>query len=238
MKFAFRAETEISRTSNLVHLLNPPTVAAAPFSERKKMGMLLFFLAILVIVAIVGMTFGAYEISPTDIWEVVRSHLVPFVTTVVPSKLHDTIIWNIRLPRLLLSITVGAALATAGAVFQGCFRNPLVEPYILGVSSGAACGAALGLLFPSFFFSMQALAFTGGALAVSWTYAIAVECPVHGSQSGNRQTLLHGSGHADDGCIGIIRWNHRLGGLDGTPCGKNDHRAGSPFCDSPIRKSC
>ncbi len=119
------------------------------------------------------MACGAYDISLINIWKVVSAHLMPFETISVPSKLHDTIVWNIRLPRLLLSVAVGAALATAGAVFQGCFRNPLVEPYILGVSSGAACGAALGIVLPGFFLSMQVLAFAGGSIAVFWAYAMA-----------------------------------------------------------------
>ena len=70
-------------------------------------------------------------------------------------------------------MAVGGALAIAGAAFQGCLRNPLVEPYILGVSSGAAFGAALGIVFPAFFFSLQITAFAFGSVAVVIAYMLA-----------------------------------------------------------------
>ena len=79
----------------------------------------------------------------------------------------SAVIWNLRVPRILLASLVGAALASSGAVFQASFRNPLVEPYILGVSSGAAFGAALGILVPQFPLSVQ-LAALLGALAAVW----------------------------------------------------------------------
>jgi len=55
---------------------------------------------------------------------------------------------ELRLPRVLLAVLVGAALAIAGAVFQALFRNPMADPYVLGVSAGAALGATLAFLFP------------------------------------------------------------------------------------------
>src|SRR5690606_14123314 len=63
-----------------------------------------------------------------------------------PKKV-ELIIWNIRLPRVLLALCVGAALALAGAAFQGILRNPLADPYTIGVSSGAALGAVIVLFF-------------------------------------------------------------------------------------------
>src|SRR5690606_1435044 len=57
------------------------------------------------------------------------------------------ILWNIRLPRVLLAGLVGAALAIAGAAFQGLFQNPLADPYTLGISSGASVGAVMTLFF-------------------------------------------------------------------------------------------
>jgi iron complex transport system permease protein len=78
----------------------------------------------------------------------------------------SAVIWNLRVPRILLASLVGAALASSGAVFQASFRNPLVEPYILGVSSGAAFGAALGILVPQFPLSVQLAALLGALAAV------------------------------------------------------------------------
>lgn len=79
----------------------------------------------------------------------------------------QAVLWNLRIPRILLASLVGAALASSGAVFQASFRNPLVEPYILGVSSGAAFGAALGVVLPQFPLSVQAAAFVGALAAVA-----------------------------------------------------------------------
>lgn len=61
-------------------------------------------------------------------------------------SLHWTIIWQIRLPRVLLAAAVGATLGVGGLVFQALLRNPLAEPYILGVSGGSAVGAVLGMM--------------------------------------------------------------------------------------------
>lgn len=63
------------------------------------------------------------------------------------SGVYDTIIWKVRLPRVLLSALVGGALGVVGAAFQGIFKNPLADPYVLGVSSGAALGATIAMMF-------------------------------------------------------------------------------------------
>ncbi|WP_233603298.1 FecCD family ABC transporter permease [Pedobacter sp. KBW06] len=80
----------------------------------------------------------------------------------------ENVIFNIRIPRALMTFLVGAALATSGGVLQAIFRNPLVDPYILGISSGAAFGASLAILIP--LLSVHISAFIFGAAAVSLTY--------------------------------------------------------------------
>ena len=94
----------------------------------------------------------------------------------------DPILWNLRLPRAILAACVGAGLATAGAVFQGLFRNPLADPFVVGVSGGAALGAVsaivLGLSIPVFGMApVTACAFGGGLGAALLTYRLA---RVHG----------------------------------------------------------
>lgn len=84
------------------------------------------------------------------------------------SLMVENVIFNIRIPRVLMTFLVGAALATSGGVLQAIFRNPLVDPYILGISSGAAFGASLAILFP--LLSIHVSAFIFGASAVSLTY--------------------------------------------------------------------
>ena len=91
----------------------------------------------------------------------------------------DIIIWQVRMPLVIGAALVGAALGVAGALFQGMFRNPLADPYLLGTSSGAALGAAVAFALPfdtfaSFFFSLTTLlAFIGAMLTVLFVYAIA-----------------------------------------------------------------
>lgn len=81
---------------------------------------------------------------------------------------HDVIVWSIRLPRVLLAALVGAALALSGVAFQGIFRNPLADPYLLGVASGAGLGAALAIAFGV---SVPLLAFLGVPLT-SFVFAL------------------------------------------------------------------
>lgn len=86
----------------------------------------------------------------------------------------ETIIWEIRLPRIITAFLVGAALTTSGASLQAMIRNPLVEPYLLGLSSGAAFGAALSITITNLNLPVQLSAFLFGLLAVSLTYLLAL----------------------------------------------------------------
>ena len=83
-----------------------------------------------------------------------------------------TIFWNIRLPRILSALFIGASLSVAGATYQGIFRNPLVSPDILGVSSGASLGAAFAILNGASNWMIQLSAFAGGVAAVAASYLI------------------------------------------------------------------
>jgi iron complex transport system permease protein len=142
------------------------------FNEKRKVAILVVLFIILIATAAVAVVLGAYDITVFDVYHTIITHLTFGNTAEIP-KLHNTIVWNIRVPRILLAVCVGGALAIAGAVFQGVFRNPLVEPYILGVSSGAAFGAALGIVFPAIFFSIQLSAFAFGSIAVAMAYFLA-----------------------------------------------------------------
>src|SRR6266576_1146178 len=98
---------------------------------------------LLVVSALVAVAAGAVWISP---WTSLRLFAWKLrLTGPPPGVLHSTsvILFQLRLPRVLLAAVVGAALATAGAVFQALFRNPMADPAIIGVSSGAALGAII-----------------------------------------------------------------------------------------------
>ncbi|WP_321428864.1 iron ABC transporter permease [uncultured Methanolobus sp.] len=92
-------------------------------------------------VLIFSLFLGTYHLDAQEIIKVIFSRVTGYEYD-YPS-VYDVVIFNVRLPRILLAMIVGASLSTAGTTFQGVFRNPLVSPYILGLSSGAAFGAAL-----------------------------------------------------------------------------------------------
>jgi iron complex transport system permease protein len=90
-----------------------------------------------------GVAVGSVGLSPAAVWHVVTGHLAGHPR----SSVADEIVWQIRVPRVLLAALVGAALTTAGTVVQALVRNALADPFLLGVSSGASVGATAVLLF-------------------------------------------------------------------------------------------
>jgi iron complex transport system permease protein len=101
---------------------------------------------LLVASAALGVTFGSVGLRPAAVWQVLTDHL----TGHSKSTVADEIVWQIRVPRVLLAAVVGAALTTAGTVVQALVRNALADPFLLGVSSGASVGATAVLLFGVF----------------------------------------------------------------------------------------
>jgi iron complex transport system permease protein len=125
---------------------------------------------VLAVLFIFSFVLGRYPISPGDVLKVLASHIVPayhFNTGII-----NTIVIQIRLPRILAAMVVGASLALSGVSFQGLFRNPLVSPDILGVSSGAGFGAALAILLSGNQLAIQVSAFCFALLAVGISYGI------------------------------------------------------------------
>src|SRR5688572_16943745 len=97
----------------------------------------LITLLVLAITLILSLAIGSVFIPPTELWRVISGETV--------NDTFRTILWNIRLPRTVLIALVGAALAGSGAAYQGLFRNPLADPYLIGVASGAGLGAILAM---------------------------------------------------------------------------------------------
>jgi len=113
---------------------------------------------------------GRYPLTAVDIIQAIGCRLWP--AACASPDIHQNIIWDIRLPRILLGTLVGASLAVSGTAFQGMFRNPLVSSGILGVSSGAGFGAALAVLLFDTVAAAYPLAFLFGILAVICSYLI------------------------------------------------------------------
>ena len=116
-----------------------------------------------------GSIIGPYQIPPG---EVLKALAAP-ITGVPAATPIDTILFQIRLPRVLAAALVGGALAAAGASYQTLFRNPLVSPDILGVSAGAGFGAVLGILLSLPVIAIQGLGFVSGLITVVMVYALA-----------------------------------------------------------------
>ncbi len=125
----------------------------------------------LVILAILSLLAGIV-IGPVTI--PVRDALAGLLGDETVSTVHRVIVRQIRLPRVLLGLLVGSALAVSGVAMQGLFRNPLASPYVLGIASGASTGAALAILFASgSAFVLPLGAFVGAAAAVAVVYSLA-----------------------------------------------------------------
>ena len=129
--------------------------------------------AMLVAVSVISMGIGAVSIPAGDVAAVLLSHIqIPVGGTV--DAIHDTIVWDIRLPRTVLTILVGAALATSGGVMQGFFQNPMADPYIVGISAGAALGAttAFALGLDIWFFGLSAVSILAFVCALAVTFIV------------------------------------------------------------------
>ncbi len=126
---------------------------------------------VLLAAALAGVMFGAISLSPAEVWQGAVGAGDPMQTAVVRS---------LRLPRVLLAALVGAGLAAAGAALQGATRNPLAEPYLLGVSGGAAVGAVLAVSLHAPPSVIPLAGFAGALAAVALTLLVARAGGGHG----------------------------------------------------------
>ena len=140
-------------------------------NRLKSIGWLSGATLLLVIAAAFALLWGQYPIDMATLMAYLQFKLFGGSANETYALL-DTIIMEIRLPRVLLAILIGAALATSGTAFQAMFVNPLVSPGILGVLAGASFGAALGMLISEQWYVVQALAFAFGFVAVGVAVSI------------------------------------------------------------------
>jgi iron complex transport system permease protein len=153
----------------------PLTVAAYNLKWRSKTYAVIGLCVLLLFVIVVALAIGSTDISLIDTCKILLNKL-PFVHFDATYPLSsEIIIFSIRLPRILLAGLVGAALAVAGTVYQAVFRNPMADPYLIGVAQGACLGAILGFMLPTMWqaASVPVLAFIGAILAVILVYLIA-----------------------------------------------------------------
>jgi len=154
----------------------------------------LLLLAALLVAMTLAVTWGAVPLQAGAVWRILCHELLGLVGLRGPtpdwSVQQHQIVWMLRMPRVLLAALVGAGLATVGVVMQAMVRNPLADPYLLGVSSGASVGAVSVLAFGSFaaagLYAISAGAFCGALLATTAVYVLARE---HGRIQATRLIL-------------------------------------------------
>ncbi|WP_380166027.1 FecCD family ABC transporter permease [Jannaschia sp. R86511] len=139
---------------------------------------------VLVATSLLGVLVGPAGLTPSGVLASLVSALPGVDVASGLSSQQEAILWQIRLPRVVLGALVGAMLAVAGAAYQGVFRNPLADPYLLGVSSGAGLGATIAIVSGGVVagLGLPVVAFLGGLLGVAATYALGSSVG-HGTRS-------------------------------------------------------
>lgn len=142
----------------------------------------IFTILIILLLAsfVAGVSIGAVSIPPSEVIGILLSH-IPVIGSYLTAGLspeHETIIMTMRFPRVVLAAMVGAGLALSGATFQGLFRNPMADPYVIGVSEGAALGAVGSILVQSIWnipihFGIPAFAFIFAVITIFVVYRLA-----------------------------------------------------------------
>jgi iron complex transport system permease protein len=140
-----------------------------PLTPRRVFNVCALLLGVLFVLVVISLRMGAYPIAVRDILMTLFNGALGRRDQ-IPSE-FSLVVFGLRLPRIALGILVGAALSTAGAGFQALLRNPLADPYVLGVSSGAALGAIVSLIVLPFTpGAVQVAAFAGAAATIGAVY--------------------------------------------------------------------
>ncbi len=133
-------------------------------------------LVVLVLSITLAISVGAVEVSGATVWGVVLNKISPDLVENTWSRGREAIVWEVRFPRALLAGLVGAGLALVGAALQSVTRNPLADPHLLGISSGAAFGAVVALVHTGMFLGLMTvplLAFFGAVAAALLVLGVA-----------------------------------------------------------------
>ncbi|MGI6095099.1 MAG: FecCD family ABC transporter permease [Lachnospiraceae bacterium] len=138
---------------------------------KREYRILLLGLTVLLIGAILAaLCIGRYMVPVTDVVKILSSRIFSLERTW--EEMAESVVYTLRLPRVIGAVLVGGALALSGSAYQGVFKNPLVSPDLLGVSSGACVGAAIAILFSLGSVGVQVLAFIMGIVTVGLTVLI------------------------------------------------------------------
>ncbi|MBW7926092.1 MAG: iron ABC transporter permease [Burkholderiaceae bacterium] len=153
------------------------TASPAPRSGRLGWLPVLVLLAVaLVATTLYALGSGRFELPLVEVFRILAGHAS--TGDAASASLAETVLWQVRGPRVFASLTVGAALAASGVALQSVFRNPLAAPDLLGVSAGAALGAVAGIFLGWSVVAIQGAAFVGGLVAVSIVYSVGTLLPL------------------------------------------------------------
>lgn len=140
-------------------------------SERRPLGVVVITISTIVFfLSLISLCVGRYNIRLSQVVEVIAPKF--FTSSANIDEVTYNVIINLRLPRIIAAILIGGALALSGTTFQGIFKNPLVSPDLLGVSSGACVGAAIAILLGQGIYGIQISAFIFGIATVATTMLI------------------------------------------------------------------
>ncbi|NLY52136.1 MAG: iron chelate uptake ABC transporter family permease subunit [Firmicutes bacterium] len=149
-------------------------------SRGKKWALTILVLSLLLVVAaIISAAVGPADIAAVEVAEMILHHLLGMDNRLNNWPMsHRMIVFQVRLPRVVLAVIVGGGLAMAGATYQGLLQNSMADPYIIGVSAGASVGATIGILLRTKYFNfglsiVTLLAFLGAVLTIFLVYNIA-----------------------------------------------------------------
>ncbi len=149
-----------------------------PYASSYPFRPMVMGLGVLVLVAVLAASQGSIRIPFPTVFQILASKLPWVDITPTWPEAWDTILWQLRLPRIALAAIVGGALAMSGGTFQGLFRNPLADPFLIGVASGAGLGATVVLvngspIYIHGFSLLPLAAFAGAIVAVTVAYTVA-----------------------------------------------------------------
>lgn len=152
------------------------TNAARPGRRLPPGPLLAVLIAGTAVATLLSIGVGAVEVSPAKVLGIIAGHVAPGSTEPAYTATEDQIVWTFRVPRALAALLVGAGLALVGAVLQAVVRNPLADPFLLGISSGGAFGAVLVLVYGASLtagLGLSGAAFAGSLGAMCLVYLLA-----------------------------------------------------------------
>src|SRR5215831_16297368 len=161
-----------SATGRLAGPASPAPSPAPVTLGRVRLGRAITVAGVVLLLAVVaGVAIGPAGLTPAQVIDALAARLPWHPHTGLPA-LDVDIVWKIRLPRVVLGVLVGSMLAGGGAAYQGVFRNPLADPYLLGVAAGAGLGATAVIISGGSLALLPPAAFIGASLAVAVTYVL------------------------------------------------------------------